>query len=385
MNQYYLSEKAQLIRSGHPFFQTLVQLIEQSTHTIHFQTYILASDETARTVLSALRSAAKRGVKVYLLADAFGSFNFPADLSQELLNDGIHFRLYSPLFSTESILPWRRLHHKLFVCDNKTALIGGINIADKYNSLPGSPAWLDYAVLINGSVCASLATLCESIYFKRKINPLASTIPSEKPELTAVAKNQIRFRRNDWIKNKNEIHKSYTEAIKQAQSSITIVASYFLPGANFRKLLREASQRGVKIKLIMAGKSDSYSVKLAENYLYDFYIRYHIELYEWKESVLHGKVMLVDEKWATIGSYNLNFLSHYISIELNADIISPEFCHQLSNDFSAITQDYSKTFQLSPSKHYNSFFRKILLWLAYNFFRLMMTIFVSGKRKNKKK
>ena len=385
MIHYQEADTIKLIHSGKNYFDTLEQIIIESKSTLHFQTYIFVGDETGKRIIQLLKEAANRGVNVYLLPDAFGCFSFPKHLTRELKSAGIHFRLFSPTFSTESILPWRRLHHKIVVSDKYKALIGGINIANKYNSLPESPAWLDYAVLAEGSVCSYLSDLCASIYFKRKFSTITNSTIAENPDLKNTSKNLIRFRRNDWLKNKNEIHKSYIEALKLAQSSITIVASYFLPGANFRRLLREASQRGVRIKIIMAGKSDSYSVKLAENYLYDFYIRYNIELYEWKESVLHGKVMLVDNKWATIGSYNLNFLSHYISIELNADIIAPGFMKKLSEHFALITHDYSTTFKLNPSKYNKNILVKFLMWLTYNFFRLMMTIFVSSRKKLKKK
>lgn len=379
MNQYLEAENIQLINSGSDYFETLEQLIKESTKTIHLQTYIFEGDLTGKKIIAALIAAAKRGVNVYLLPDAFGSFPFPSDLKKEMQQAGIHFRLYSPFFSTESILPWRRLHHKLVVGDATKALIGGINIADKYNSINQSTAWLDYAVLIQGEVCATLSRFCEQVYERKKITGLDQDIYSE---VKSESKNLIRFRRNDFIKQKNEIHKSYLEAIKNAKTSVTIVASYFLPGANLRRILKEASLRGVRIKIIMAGKSDSYSVKLAEIYLYDFYFKNNIELYEWNESVLHGKVMLIDNNWATIGSYNLNFLSHYISIELNVDIIAPDFIKQLSNHFSHITHDYSTTFKLSPSTYKQNIFRRFQLWLAYNFFRLMMTIFVSRRKKD---
>lgn len=384
MNQYFEADKLALVHSGTHYFDTLEQLIHESVESLHLQTYIFNNDETGLKIVNALKNAALRGVHVYVLADAFGSFPFPKHLQKEMSSAGVHFRLFSPLFSTESILPWRRLHHKIVVSDTHKALIGGINIANKYNSINNSVAWLDYAVLVQGNICGTLTKLCEQFYRKKKI--IALTIdPIHKNSTQTSSENLIRFRRNDWIRKKNEIHKTYVTSLNEAKSSITIVASYFLPGANFRKLLRQASERGVKVKIIMAGKSDSYSVKLAENYLYDFYFRHNIELYEWNDSILHGKVMLVDNSLATIGSYNLNFLSHYISIELNADIRSPAFIKQLSNHFSQITHNYSTTFKLSVSGQKKGPLRKIQLWLAYNFFRLMMTIFVSARRKINRK
>src|SRR6187399_3205708 len=211
MNQYLEADSIKLVHSGKEYFDTLEELIAGSKTSLHLQTYIFAADETGIRIISALKLAAKRGVNVYLLPDAFGSFPFPSALAQEMLEAGIHFRLYSSFFSTESILLWRRLHHKIVVADDTKALIGGLNIADKYNSLHNTAAWLDYAVLIEGSVCVPLNLLCEQIYRRKKTSPLNGSTTAG---ITAI--NQVRFRRNDWLKKKNEIHRSYIEALKQA-------------------------------------------------------------------------------------------------------------------------------------------------------------------------
>ena len=191
----------------------------------------------------------------------------------------------------------------------------------------------------------------------------------------------IRFRLNDFLSGKNEIHASYKLAIEKAQSSIILVASYFLPGKGLRKLLSDASARGVDIKIILAGKSDVLSVRWAEIYFYDFLIRNKIKLYEWHSSVLHGKAMVVDESFVTIGSYNLNFLSHYISIELNADIISKPFVTALNTHLQEIIKNDCLVVDLEKPKHRNNIFSKFIRWLAYSFFRFLMIISVNKRKK----
>lgn len=381
MKKYFDAENIQLVYSGSNYFEVLDRIIEESKEILHVQTYIFDADKTGTRVLESLKKAVKRGVKVYLLSDAYGSFPFPAELSKELATAGIHFRLFSPLFSGESGYFGRRLHHKIVVADKKVGMIGGINIADKYGyGSTDERVWLDYALLIKGDLCEYLHLLCEQVYHKKR----SKLISWEKSTLlnTGSAKAPLlRFRRNDWIKGKNEIQQSYVAAISEAKNSIIIVASYFLPGTQFRSILKKAARRGVNIKIILAGKSDVSSVRLAQNYLYDFYLSNSIQLFEWQNSVLHGKAMLVDKSWATIGSYNLNFLSHYISIELNADVIDPNFAHQFSEHLEDIMKNSCHAVDLEKTLKKRTWFGSIGMWLAYNFFRLLKDISVSKKPK----
>jgi cardiolipin synthase len=158
------------------------------------------------------------------------------------------------------------------------------------------------------------------------------------------------------------------------------VASYFLPGQNIRRLLKEASERGVKISVIMAGRSDIASMRMAEHYLYSFYLRNNIHVFEWTDSVMHGKAMIVDNTWATIGSYNLNFLSHYVSIELNADIIDKPFIEAFGKHLDEVMSKSCVAVELQKEKHRTNLFSKFLMWLAYNFYRILMTLALRGKK-----
>jgi cardiolipin synthase len=214
------------------------------------------------------------------------------------------------------------LHHKLVVIDAEIALIGGINIANKYNGSEKAAPWLDYAVEINDeNIAESLQKLCRDIYFKNRIirrKEIKSVF--ETPQETT-----IKVLQNDWLKRKNEIFKTYINKISTAEKEIVIVSSYFLPGKKLIKTLKKASQKGVKIKLILSGISDVPMARRASCHLYSKLLRSNIELYEWKKSVLHGKTAVIDSNWTTIGSFNLNNLSSYASIEMNVAIDSVEF------------------------------------------------------------
>jgi cardiolipin synthase len=384
MKKYYGAEDIKLVYSGNNYFDVLEEIIDKSCETLHLQTYIFAADETGSRVTEALKRAAARGVKVYLLVDAFGSFPFSKTLLQDILSSGIRFRLFSPFFSSESVFLWRRLHHKIIVADKKLAMTGGINIANKYNKNTEGDPWLDYAVLIKGDVCEYLHLLCEQFFHKKSGRILRNWIKNVTITDTEKNPHLVRFRRNDWVKGNNEIHNTYVESIVRSESSLTIVASYFLPGKNFRTLLSKAAARGVKIRVIMAGRSDISSVRLAENYLYDFYIRNNIELYEWTNSMMHGKAMIVDNTWATIGSYNFNLLSHYLSIELNADIIDKNFVEGFAAHLNTVISTSSSFKEITKHEKSKSIFRQFKMWVAYNVYRIIMFI-IMAKRKHSRK
>ena len=370
MESYLPAEDVKLVLSGKDYFDTLETLINNSTQTLHLQTYIFETDETGLRIVECLINAAKRGVKVYVMPDAFGSYPFSKQISTQMLAAGIHFRLFSRLFSSESIFFMRRLHHKIVVADGSVSLIGGINIANKYNQTK-DPAWLDYSVLIKGKVCEYLQLLCEKFYYRQSSFALNNWLKQQQ-----LQHGIIRYRQNDFLKRKNEIHHSYIKSLINSKTSITIIGSYFLPGKKIRKLLRDAAARGVNITIILSRKSDTNSVRLAETYLYDFYLKNNICIYEWKRSVMHGKAMLVDDSWATIGSYNINYLSHYISIELNADIKDLSFIKEFKQHLNTICEkDCVKVDPTTFKKQ--SWFAKLKTKLAYDFHSLLMNILLS--------
>jgi len=311
-----------LVHSGDDYFSRLEKIILESECEIHIQTYIFDYDSTGKKIIEALKIAASRNVKISILIDGFGSLSFPTEIINEISKIGIELRIFSPFFSANSLYIGRRLHHKIIVSDAKTALIGGINIADKYHGTSKTAPWLDYAVEINDeNIAKSLQELCRDIYFKNRIIRRKKIISV----FENVETNSVAVLQNDWLKRKNEIFKAYTNKISTAEKEIVIVSSYFLPGKKLINTLKKAAQNNVNIKLILSGISDVPMARRASCHLYSKLLRYNIELYEWKKSVLHGKIAVIDANWTTIGSFNLNNLSSFASIEMNVAIDSEEF------------------------------------------------------------
>lgn len=360
----------ELIHSGEDYFTRLERIILESKSEIHIQTYIFEYDAVGKKIIYLLKEAARRNVKIYILLDGFGSFSFPKEILDELTQNGINIRLFAPLFSASSFYLGRRLHHKVLVSDSKTVLIGGINIADKYYGTQKTPAWLDYAIQIqHAKIGASLAKLCSDIYFKKRRvsrKKIASVVNYNEEIAVSVLQ-------NDWLKRKNEIYKAYIKSIGEAQKEIVIVGSYFLPGRKLVATLKKASLNKVKTKLILSGISDIPMARRASCHLYTKLLRYNIELYEWKSSILHGKTAVVDNNWTTIGSFNLNNLSSFGSIEMNVGIHSAEFSN---NYLLHLNQIMAQCEKITPEtlELTDGLSTKLFNWVSYWITRIIEII-----------
>lgn len=367
----------ELVHGGEDYFSRLDTLISAAEKELHIQTYIFEHDSTGKKVGEALKAAAARNVKVYLLLDGYGSASLPRHFIDDLTHHGIHLRFFSPFLSLNSLYLGRRLHHKVVVADGHHALIGGINIADKYRGSEDERAWLDYAVQFEGEMAQAAQELCRSRFQKRRNwrRRQVGAVFHSKEEGSA------RILRNDWLMGKNQIQRAYLTAIRHAEREVTVVASYFLPGKRLSRALRQAAKRKVNVRLVLSGVSDVPLLRRATSYLYGWLLRHSIELYEWPHSVLHAKVAVADGEWATVGSFNLNSLSSYGSIELNVEIRSGKFSTAFGQH---LDQVIARSEHITPStlQTRSGLFTKAVNGMAYHLIRaaLMVLTYVPYRR-----
>ena len=240
LDNTFTNNKIQLIRSGKSYFDLLLELISNASESIHIQTYIFSDDETGKSIVNALKIASKNNVKIYLLVDGYASRDLSDNFIEKLKKANINFRFFKPLFKNNNFYFGRRLHHKMIVIDAKYALVGGMNIADRYNDCPNIIAWLDFAVFLEGPIAKELYILCWKTWNGFIVN---KTIYAEKNIPFELKKNEIslcRIRRNDWVRSKNEISTTYKQILETAEKEITIICSYFIPGSKAKKLLKFA-------------------------------------------------------------------------------------------------------------------------------------------------
>ncbi|MGZ3844889.1 MAG: phospholipase D-like domain-containing protein [Flavisolibacter sp.] len=319
-NSYSIHNKIELVKGGTSYFELLKKLLAHAKTSIYIRVYIWNDDETGRAIANQLIEAARRNVSVFVIADGYASQGLSRSFIRRLKSNGIHFRYFEPLLRCSHFYFGRRLHEKIVSIDENIALVGGINFADRYNDVGTTPAWLDYALLVQGEAAFRVFQYCYHQWgHKEKLL---------KPGISQNHLHQncsVRVRFNDWVKGKNDIWKTYFNLFNLAEESITIMCSYFLPGRVLRKRLGVAAKKGVKVRLILAGPSDVMLAKHAERYLYRWMLRNGIEIYEYQPSVLHAKMTVVDNHWVTIGSFNINNVSAYASMEMNFDVRNRPF------------------------------------------------------------
>jgi cardiolipin synthase len=383
-NDYKGGHYVELLQSGENFFAACEKAIDEARQYIHFQTYIVDDDETGRRISNAFIRAAGRGVRVYFLLDAYGSSSFSKDLINDVEKAGIFFRMFSPGLITKGFQLSLRLHHKVLLVDGDTAIVGGINIANRYHGTKDLKVWLDFAILIKGPECAHVLLILKRLWNKAFILRKERSRETVHNPLSFDDNVKVKVLQNNWYRNKIEILKSYRSALKHAQNRMIIFASYFLPGRNERRLLRNASRRGVNIIIVLSADSDEPVFKRATNFLYDFILRNNITIYEYLPSNLHAKVATVDGKWSTIGSYNMNHLSDYGSVEMNADILDTKFAQKFEDLLLGIIENDCRQVTFKEYIKRKTWFFQLTDWFSYQMIRIMMRLmFLLTEKKSK--
>ena len=379
-NYYTIRNKVKLIRGGKEYFELLLDLIHSAKHSIHLQFYIYDDDNTGLMIGKALMEAAKRNVKVYFIADGYASQVMAKSFISSLRNAGIYFKYFEPLFKSNRFYFGRRLHQKVIVIDGKHTLVGGVNISNRYNDLPGAPAWMDFALYVQGEAAVQLYKICNGMWESSsvKIEQLPADIEFFFNSIPKREYCSVRVRVNDWIKYKNHVWRTYFELFNHASKSIVIMCSYFLPGWELMRRLSKASKRGVKIKVILAGPCDVMIAKNAERYLYAWMLKNNIEIYEYQPTVLHAKIAIADGHWLTVGSYNINNIIAHASIEVNLDVRNKLFAQNVEKKLEEIIEQNCLRISDKNYKGSSGFFRSLWQQASYlliNFFLRLFTFY----------
>ncbi|WP_332609513.1 cardiolipin synthase ClsB [Achromobacter sp. ESBL13] len=335
-----------LLQNGADFFPALCAAIDAAQVSVHLETYIFMLDRTGVQVLESLMAAARRGVKVRVVLDGFGSAMHVEAVRARLLEAGAQCRVFRPeprwfarYIPSRSRL--RRLHRKVTVVDGSIAFIGGINVVDDYDDLDptdGIPGpRFDFAVQVEGPLVTEAAYAQDLLWVRlnwarlrrhpRDWNRMRLTKPHHahvKPcgtlRAALVLRDNLRFRQT--------FERAYLYGITQARRDILIANAYFFPGRQFRRALAKAAARGVRVRLLLQGKVEYRMQYHATRSLYDQLLRDGIEIYEYMPSYLHAKVAVIDNV-ATVGSSNLDPFSLLLAREANVVVDDQPFAWDL--------------------------------------------------------
>lgn len=363
-----------LLCAGVEYFPALEAEIDAAAREIYLETYIFADDETGRRVAAALGRAARRGVTVNVMIDGFGSKELGEGFLRGLEHDGVRVLTYRPQIS-----PWtlrrerlRRMHRKIAVIDARVAFIGGINIIDDMHTPNQVPPRFDYAVRVEGPLLAEIHPVVVHLWKRVTWTQFHRTWRTGAIE---VGTKPCGMRRaalfvRDNVRHRKDIENAYLDAIARAGSEIVIANAYFFPGMSFRRALADAAARGVRVVLLLQGRVEYLMLHYATRALYRFFLDAGVEIYEYHRSFLHAKVAVIDDRWATVGSSNIDPMSLLLAREANVMVDDAGFARQLRKSLAHAMELGAKRVQPAAWQR-PSLMVRIMTWICYGFVRFM--------------
>jgi cardiolipin synthase len=392
--------EVRLLQGSAELFPALIAAIEGASRDVRLETYIFDLAGSAETVAVALEAAARRGVAVRVVVDGFGSAPLPAAWHERLVKAGVHWRVYAPLgrFGILALGSWRRLHRKLCVVDGQIAFCGGINIMDDFcdpNYGRLTAPRFDFAVRVTGPLVAeaeaSMARLWLRMQAAREIRQARIGVALESLRASAARRVRQRARHigeapararaalvlRDNLRNRTRIERAYRRAIGRAREEVIIANAYFAPGRKMRDALISAAQRGVQVRLLLQGRYEYFMQYYAARPIYGALLRAGVEIHEYSPSFLHAKVAVIDGRWATVGSSNLDPLSLLLAREANVVIEDTAFAGQLR---ARLMQAIGQEGRAMSAAEYGKrpMRQRVMEWLALGLMRLALMI--QGKK-----
>ncbi|HEY6641594.1 cardiolipin synthase [Povalibacter sp.] len=337
--------RVDLLIDGPQTLKAIRSAIEAAQHSVHVETYIFASDDIGQQFADLLIERQRAGVEVRVIYDAVGSVTTRGAFFDRMREAGVEVREFRPLDPVRTPLPWKinnRDHRKIVVVDGRIAFTGGINISSAYESSsatrPGpevgqDEAWRDTHVQITGPVAAQFQALFFATWTRAggridTRNPLY--FPAIEPaggELVAAVATDA----DD--KSETRIYATYLEVIRHSTRRLWLTNAYFAPNKELRRELIAAVKRGVDVRLIVPGFTDSGLILYASRSTFDELLSGGVRIFEQRYALLHAKTAVIDTALSMVGSANLDMRSFLHNNEVNAVVVGSGFAHKLEAVF----------------------------------------------------
>jgi cardiolipin synthase len=295
---------------------------------------------------------------------------------------GVELLKYRP-----EVSPWqfrshrlRRLHRKLCLVDYRLAFVGGINVIDDMNVPGHTPPRIDFAVSVEGPLLPAIAQTMQRVWALVQLVQLGASqlaLFPERRQAGRVGTQTAKFIIRDNLRHRRDIEQAYLAAIRAAKREIVIANSYFFPGIAFRRELVEAAARGVAVTLILQAKVEYVLLHFASRAMYGQLLQAGVVIQEYHKSMLHAKVAVVDDRWATVGSSNIDPYSLLMAREANVVVRDRGFAGELKQELAAIIDSGSQRvihqdWQSRPRLY------KAAIWIAYGIVRVAMGVLGYG-------
>jgi cardiolipin synthase A/B len=365
-----------LLENGEQYYPRVFEAIAGARHEVYLETFILFDDKVGRQLQEALLRAARNGAKVRVMVDGWGSPDLGPDMLQPLIDAGVDLRAYEPVrgLLARRLSVFRRMHRKIVVVDDAVAFVGGINYSIDHLAEFGKMAKQDYAIEIAGPLVQQIRAFCrEALHtpqprahvwrWRRRRGARPPRETAHAPRGAGVA--ALVTRDND--QHRHDIEVQYRAALRLARRRVVIANAYFFPGYKLLKDLRRAARRGVQVDLIVQGEPDMAIVRFAASMLYAHLLRAGVRVYEYCKRPFHGKVAVVDDEWATVGSSNLDPLSLALNLEANVVVRDAEFAALLRERLDALMNESCTRVELPPVTRWSSALAQVRGFFVFHF------------------
>ena len=358
------SHRLALLRDGAEAYPAMLAAIASARSTVCLETYILRGDRTGTRFAEALMERARRGVEVNLTYDAWGS-DVPDELLARLHEAGVRTVAFHPIrwggrLGRFFARVWRRNHRKSLIVDRTVGFTGGMNLSDDYAAVEdGGRGWRDTHLRLEGPAALELQQLFLETWRRARLDVPRYAHEGRRPEA------EVKVIGSELRASKKRIRRAYLDAIRTARERVLITNAYFLPTFPVRRALSSAARRGVDVRVILAGTTDVKAVLLAARATYGRFLRAGLRVFEWQGRVLHAKTAVVDGRWSTVGSSNLDALSLRVNLEVNAVIEDERFARALERMFE---EDLGACREITLDEwRHRSWGERLVSWLAYLF------------------
>ena len=377
VERYRPGNRIQLLRNGAEYFPALERAIDAAEREVWLESYIFADDAAGRRVAAALARAAGRGVKVRVMVDGWGAkFYLTSSLERFMRDAGVELLKYRPEVSAWQFRSHRlrRLHRKLAHVDGRLAFVGGINIIDDMNTRGHAAPRVDFAVSVEGLLLPAIVYTMQRVWALVQLVQLGtSQLPlfPERMRGERVGTQTAKFVIRDNLRHRRDIEQVYLAAIRRAKREIIIANAYFFPGITFRRALADATARGVAVTLSLQAKVEYMLLHFAGRALYGQLLDAGVVIQEYYKGMLHAKVAVVDDHWATVGSSNIDPYSLLMAREANVFVRDRKFAGELKR---ALVEMIETGASPVAALHWRSRspWYKAAIWIAYGIVRLAM-------------
>jgi len=298
-----------LLDGGAEAFPAMLAAVWAARQEVLLEVYRFALDATGRAFAEALEAAARRGVRVRVLLDGWGSGPWAGELGRRLGGAGAAVEVFNPL-RLAALGRLKRNHRKVLVVDGEVAFLGSLNVCDEHaaSGLDGAQPWADLSLEIRGPTAGWLQRNGAPGRYGRLLRARAPAGP-------------VRV----WLSGlggSRRLQRRYLKAIGGASRQVLLAQAYFLPDRHLIRTITAAARRGVRVRLLLPARSDAWLLRIASRRLYRRLLAAGVEIREWPRSVLHVKVAAVDGRRLLLGSFNLDPLS-LVNLEVLAEVEAP--------------------------------------------------------------